>query len=123
MYAGRIVERGTAEEIFYDARHPYTWGLLLAMPDLYTDDEVLYTIPGNPPDLLQEIKGEAFVVRNPHPMYIDTQREPPFFPISSTHYAATWLLHKDAPKLDMPVELKRRIDQMLKEAARDSSSL
>jgi oligopeptide transport system ATP-binding protein len=123
MYAGRIVERGTAEEIFYDARHPYTWGLLLAMPDLYTDDEILYTIPGNPPDLLQEIKGEAFAVRNPRPLFIDTQRAPPFFPISPTHYAATWLLHKDAPKLDMPAELRKRIDRMLKEAAYDSSSL
>jgi oligopeptide transport system ATP-binding protein len=123
MYAGRIVERGTAEEIFYDARHPYTWGLLLAMPDLYTDDEVLYTIPGNPPDLLQAIKGEAFAVRNPQPLYIDTQREPPFFPISPTHYAASWLLHRDAPKVDMPEELKRRIDRLLKEAAHDSSSL
>jgi oligopeptide transport system ATP-binding protein len=123
MYAGRIVERGTAEEIFYNARHPYTWGLLLAMPDLYTDDEVLYTIPGNPPDLLQAIKGEAFAVRNPRPLYIDTQREPPFFPISPTHYAASWLLHRDAPKMDMPAELRKRIDRMLKEAANDSSSL
>jgi oligopeptide transport system ATP-binding protein len=123
MYAGRIVERGTAEEIFYDARHPYTWGLLVAMPDLYTNDEILYTIPGNPPDLLREIKGEAFAVRNPKPLFIDTQREPPFFPVSPTHYAATWLLHKDAPALDMPVELKKRIDRMLKEAAYDSSSL
>ncbi|MDR1637849.1 MAG: ABC transporter ATP-binding protein [Treponema sp.] len=123
MYAGRIVERGTAEEIFYHARHPYTWGLLLAMPDLYTEDESLYTIPGNPPDLLQEIRGDAFAVRNPRPLYIDTVREPPLFQISPTHYAATWLLHRDAPKLDAPDELRKRIDRMLKEAAYDSSSL
>jgi oligopeptide transport system ATP-binding protein len=123
MYAGRIVERGTAEEIFYKSRHPYTWGLLLAMPDLYTDDDVLYTIPGNPPDLLHDIKGDAFAVRNPQPLYIDTQRDPPLFQISPTHYAASWLLHRNAPKVDMPAELRRRIDRMLKEAAYDDSSL
>jgi oligopeptide transport system ATP-binding protein len=123
MYAGRIVEGGTVEEIFYNARHPYTWGLLLAMPDLYTDDEVLYTIPGNPPDLLHEIKGDPFAVRNPRPLYIDTQREPPYFSISPTHYAASWLLHKAAPALDMPEELRKRVDRMLREAAYDSSSL
>jgi oligopeptide transport system ATP-binding protein len=121
MYAGRIVERGTAEEIFYDPRHPYTWGLLLAMPDLYTGDDVLYTIPGNPPDLLQDIKGDAFALRNPQPLYVDTQREPPLFPISPSHQAASWLLHPDAPKLDMPAELRRRINRMLKEAAGDKS--
>jgi oligopeptide transport system ATP-binding protein len=123
MYAGRVVERGTAEEIFYKPRHPYTWGLLLAMPDLYTDDDILYTIPGNPPDLLHDIRGDAFAARNPQPLYIDTQRDPPLFQISPTHYAASWLLHKQAPKLDMPAELRRRIDRMFKEAARDSSSL
>jgi oligopeptide transport system ATP-binding protein len=123
MYAGRIVERGTVEEIFYQARHPYTWGLLLAMPDLYTEEDSLYTIPGNPPDLLQEIRGDPFAVRNPRPLYIDTRRAPPLFQISPTHYAASWLLHKDAPKLDMPAELGKRIDRMLKEAAYDSSSL
>jgi oligopeptide transport system ATP-binding protein len=121
MYAGRVVERGTAEEIFYDPRHPYTWGLLLAMPDLYTGGEVLYTIPGNPPDLLQDIRGDPFAPRNPRPLYIDTQREPPLFPISPSHQAASWLLHPDAPKPGMPAELRRRIDRMLKEAAGGSS--
>jgi oligopeptide transport system ATP-binding protein len=123
MYAGRIVEKGTVEEIFYDSRHPYTWGLLLAMPDLYTDDDILYTIPGNPPDLIHRIKGDAFAVRNPRPLYIDTQRDPPLFRISPTHYAASWLLHRNAPKLDMPEGLRKRVDRMLKEAAYDSSSL
>ncbi|MDR3138354.1 MAG: ABC transporter ATP-binding protein [Treponema sp.] len=123
MYAGRIVERGTAEDIFYDSRHPYTWGLLLAMPDLYTDDETLYTIPGNPPDLLQDINGDAFAARNPTPLYIDTRRVPPLFQISPTHYAASWLLYKNAPKLDCPAELRKRVDRMLKEAAYDSSAL
>jgi oligopeptide transport system ATP-binding protein len=123
MYAGRMVERGTVEEIFYTPRHPYTWGLLLAMPDLYTDDDVLYTIPGNPPDPLQDLSGDPFAVRNSKPLYIDTRREPPLFQISPTHYAASWLLHRDAPKLDMPGELRKRIDRMLKEAAYDSSSL
>jgi oligopeptide transport system ATP-binding protein len=123
MYAGRIVERGTAEDIFYQARHPYTWGLLLAMPDLYTDEDSLYTIPGNPPDLLHEIRGDPFALRNPRPLYIDTRREPPLFRISPGHYAASWLLHRDAPKLDIPPELRKRIDRMLKEAAYDSSAL
>jgi oligopeptide transport system ATP-binding protein len=117
MYAGRIVERGTAEEIFYDPRHPYTWGLLLAMPDLYTDDDILYTIPGNPPDLLHEIRGDPFALRNPRPLDIDTQREPPLFPVSPSHYAASWLLHPLAPKLDMPAGLRKRIGRMLKEAS------
>jgi oligopeptide transport system ATP-binding protein len=123
MYAGRIVERGTVEEIFYDSRHPYTLGLLLAMPDLYTDDDILYTIPGNPPDLIHPIKGDAFAIRNPQPLYIDTQCDPPLFRISPTHYAASWLLHRNAPRLDMPAELRKRVDRMLKEAAYDSSSL
>jgi oligopeptide transport system ATP-binding protein len=123
MYAGRVVERGTAEEIFYQPRHPYTWGLLLAMPDLHTDNDVLYTIPGNPPDLLHDIKGDPFAVRNPQPLYIDTQRDPPLFQISPTHYAASWLLHRKAPKLDKPAELRKRIDRMLKEAAHDNSLL
>jgi oligopeptide transport system ATP-binding protein len=123
MYAGRIVEKGTVEEIFYGSRHPYTWGLLLAMPDLYTGGDILYTIPGNPPDLIRPIKGDAFAVRNPRPLYIDTQRDPPLFRISPTHYAASWLLHRNAPELDMPAELRKRVDRMLKEAAYDSSSL
>lgn len=111
MYAGKIVERGTTEDIFYDPRHPYTWGLLSAMPDLETDDERLYSIPGSPPNLSREPKGDAFAVRNKFAMVIDEKAEPPFFQISATHAAATWLLHKDAPKIAMPPELKARIER------------
>ena len=109
MYAGKIIEVGTVEEIFYDPRHPYTWGLLSAMPDLETDDDRLYSIPGSPPNLLHEPKGDAFAARNKFAMKIDEKVEPPMFKISETHYAATWLLHPDAPKVEMPQELKSRL--------------
>jgi oligopeptide transport system ATP-binding protein len=115
MYAGKIVEKGTADEIFFDPRHPYTWGLLSAMPDLDTKDDKLYTIPGSPPDLAGKVIGDAFAPRNIHALAIDKLEEPPMFKISDTHYAATWLLHEYAPKVDMPFELKSRIDRMLKE--------
>ncbi len=111
MYAGKVIEVGTAEDIFYDPRHPYTWGLLSAMPDLETHDDRLYSIPGSPPNLLHEPAGDAFAARNKFAMKIDEKLEPPMFKISETHYAATWLLHPDAPKIDMPAELKRRLDR------------
>ena len=111
MYAGKIIERGTVEEIFFDPRHPYTWGLLSAMPDLETDDARLYSIPGSPPNLLHEPVGDAFAARNKFAMKIDEKVEPPMFKISETHFAATWLLHPDAPKVEMPVELKKRIER------------
>lgn len=116
MYAGKIVEKGTIDEIFYDPRHPYTWGLLSAMPDLDTNDDKLYTIPGSPPNLANKVEGDAFAPRNVYALNIDNRLEPPMFKISDTHYASTWLLHEKAPKVEMPVELKKRIDRMLKEA-------
>jgi oligopeptide transport system ATP-binding protein len=116
MYAGKIVEKGTIDDVFYDPRHPYTWGLLSAMPDLDTKDDKLYTIPGTPPNLSNEIQGDPFAPRNIYALNIDNRLEPPMFKISDTHYAATWLLHENAPKVEMPVELQNRIDRMLKEA-------
>lgn len=116
MYAGRIVEEGLADEIFYDPRHPYTWGLLSAMPDLETKGERLYTIPGSPPNLLHKIKGDPFAARNAYALNIDSRLEPPMFKITQTHRAATWLLHPNAPKVELPQELKERIDRMKEEA-------
>ena len=116
MYAGKIVETGTIDEIFYDPRHPYTWGLLSAMPDLDTADERLYTIPGSPPNLLHEKAGDAFAPRNKYALEIDDEIDPPMFKISDTHYAATWLLDPRAPKVEMPPELKERIARMKAEA-------
>lgn len=116
MYAGKIVESGTVDEIFYDPRHPYTWGLLSAMPDLETDDDRLYSIPGSPPNLLHEPKGDAFAARNKFAMNIDLREEPPMFKISETHFAATWLLHPDAPKVELPAELRARLARARKAA-------
>ena len=116
MYAGKIVEVGNVNEIFYDPKHPYTWGLLSAMPDLDTDDRRLYSIPGSPPNLLHEPQGDAFAPRNAFALKIDEKAEPPLFQVSPTHFAATWLLHPDAPKIDMPPELKARLARARKEA-------
>ena len=117
MYAGRIVEVGNVNEIFYEPCHPYTWGLLSAMPDINTDDDRLYSIPGSPPNLLHEPVGDAFADRNPFAMAIDKKAAPPMFKISETHFAATWLLHPDAPKVELPEELRHRIERARKEAA------
>ncbi|MCQ2427835.1 MAG: ABC transporter ATP-binding protein [Clostridia bacterium] len=116
MYAGKIVEKGTADEIFYDPRHPYTWGLLSAMPDLKTDDSRLYTIPGSPPNLLHEVRGDAFAARNIYALKADEIADPPMFQISKNHFASTWLLDPRAPRVEMPAELKARIERMKKEA-------
>ena len=118
MYAGKIVEVGNVEEIFYEPCHPYTWGLLSAMPDLETADDRLYSIPGSPPNLLHEPVGDAFAARNRFAMVIDKKAEPPLFKVSETHYAATWLLHPDAPSFEMPKELKERLERAKKEAAK-----
>ncbi|BCJ92522.1 ABC transporter ATP-binding protein [Anaerocolumna cellulosilytica] len=117
MYAGKVVEKGLTDEIFYDPRHPYTWGLLSAMPDIDCTDDKLYTIPGSPPNLLYKPVGDSFAPRNQYALTIDLKQEPPMFQITDTHYAATWLLHEKAPKLDMPTTLKQRITLMLKEEA------
>lgn len=106
MYAGKIVETGTVEEIFYDARHPYTWGLMQALPAFSKGQEMLHTIPGIPPTLLHPPKGDAFACRNEYALEIDYEQEPPMFQVSDTHYAATWLLDKRAPKIDSPVRWK-----------------
>lgn len=103
MYAGKIVEIGTAEEIFYDPRHPYTWGLLRSLPALSRGKTVLPTIPGMPPTLLDPPKGDAFACRNEYALAIDYEEEPPMFRITDTHYAATWLLDPRAPKITPPM--------------------
>lgn len=117
MYAGKIVETGTINEIFYDPRHPYTWGLLSAMPDLDTDDDELYTIPGTPPNLINEVKGDAFAPRNKYALNIDLRLDPPtyYVPGSKTHKVSSWLMHENAPKVEMPEALRRRLDKMKKE--------
>ncbi len=111
MYAGKIVEYGTAEEIFYDPRHPYTWALLSSMPDLDTKEK-LESIPGTPPNMIYPPKGDAFAPRNKYAMAIDFEEQPPMFQVSDTHYAATWLLHPDAPKLERPKIINDRIERM-----------
>jgi oligopeptide transport system ATP-binding protein len=110
MYAGKIVEYGTLHDIFYDPKHPYTWALLSSVPDLDTKDKLL-SIPGTPPDMLFPPKGDAFADRNQFALKIDFEEQPPFFRISDTHYAATWLLHPDAPKVVMPKIIQDRIDR------------
>jgi len=115
MYAGKIVEYGTSQEIFFDPHHPYTWGLLASVPDVESDGKELYAIPGSPPNLLYPPKGDAFALRSDFALNIDIEEEPPFFKITDTHYAATWLLDERAPKLEMPAILKERIELMKKE--------
>ena len=111
MYAGKIVEYGTSSDIFYHSAHPYTWALLSSMPDLDTDDK-LDSIPGTPPLMIYPPKGDAFAERNKYAMKIDFERQPPMFKISDTHYAATWLLHPNAPHVDPPKTVTDRISRM-----------
>jgi len=111
MYGGKIVEIGTVDEIFYNPKHPYTWGLISSMPSLDSKDDELYAIPGTPPNLLHPPIGDAFAPRNQYAMQIDLEEQPPMFKVSDTHYAATWLLHPDAPKVEPPLAVKRRMDQ------------
>ena len=111
MYAGKIVEYGTAEDVFYDPRHPYTWALLSSMPDLDTNEK-LDAIPGTPPNMIYPPVGDAFADRNKYAMQIDYEMQPPMFEVSPTHYAATWLLHPDAPKVEIPKIITERIKRM-----------
>lgn len=111
MYAGQIVEYGTVNDIFYNPKHPYTWGLLGSMPDLDNNsNELLRAIPGSPPNLIDPPIGDAFAPRNEYALAIDYEKEPPMFQISDTHYAKTWLLHPDAPKIPLPEAVARRIE-------------
>ena len=111
MYAGKIVEQGTAEDVFYDPRHPYTWALLSSMPDLDTNEK-LEAIPGTPPNMIYPPVGDAFAERNKYALKIDFEMEPPMFRVSDTHYAATWLLHPDAPKVELPKIIRDRIARL-----------
>ena len=114
MYAGKIVEYGTAEEVFFDPKHPYTWALLSSIPDV-DSKERLDAIPGTPPNMIYPPKGDAFALRSKYAMKIDFEQEPPYFKISDTHYAATWLLHENAPKVEMPKIVSERIKNALSE--------
>ena len=107
MYAGDIVEIGKADEIFYDARHPYTWALLSSLPQLGERGEDLFAIAGTPPNLFRPVKGDAFAPRNPYALKVDFQYRPPYFDVSPTHKARTWLLDPRAPKVERPKNLDR----------------
>ncbi|AIQ35459.1 peptide ABC transporter ATP-binding protein [Paenibacillus sp. FSL R5-0345] len=115
MYAGQIVEMGTAEEIFYDPRHPYTWGLLASMPSLESKGSLLTAIPGTPPDLIKPPKGDAFALRSTYAMQIDMEKEPPMYKVSDTHMVKSWLMHPMAPKVEPPAVVKNR-QRVLKNA-------
>ena len=107
MYAGDIVETGMIREVFYDPRHPYTWALLSSLPQLGVKGQDLYSIKGTPPNLFNEIKGDAFAPRNPQALAIDFEEQPPYFDVSPTHKARTWLLDPRAPKVEPPEHLKQ----------------
>ena len=111
MYAGKIVEYGTAEEVFYNPQHPYTWALLSSMPDLDTNEK-LDAIPGTPPNMIYPPVGDAFAERNKYAMEIDFEMQPPMYEVSPTHFAATWLLHPNAPKVEIPKIITERIRRM-----------
>lgn len=106
MYAGRLVEIGTSNEVFYNSQHPYTWGLLASMPSMDAEGE-LFSIPGTPPNLLFPPKGDAFAPRNQWALELDFVQQPPMFQVSPTHFAATWLLHPQAPKVQPPAIVTR----------------
>lgn len=114
MYAGQIIEYGTVNEIFYNPKHPYTWGLLGSMPDLENDEsEELYTIPGAPPNLINPPKGDAFAPRNQFAMKIDYEEEPPMFKVNDDHYVKSWLMAEGAPQVEVPKVIRDRINRYL----------
>ncbi len=114
MYAGDIVEVGTCDEVFYDPRHPYTWALLSSLPQLGVKGEPLYSIQGTPPNLFHEVVGDAFAPRNPQALKIDFVKRPPYFEISPTHKARTWLLDRRAPKVEPPEYVRRLREEGVK---------
>lgn len=120
MYAGKIVEYGTVDEIFYEPKHPYTWALLSSIPDV-DSKEKLEAIPGTPPNMIYPPQGDAFAIRSKYAMNIDFREEPPFFRVSDTHYAATWLLDPHAPKVEMPKIVSARIRNSLEEEEHEQS--
>lgn len=113
MYAGEVIEYGTVEDIFYDPRHPYTWSLLSSLPQLADESGNLFSIPGTPPSLYTPLKGDAFALRSDYAMKIDFEEHPPIFDVSDTHWAKTWLLHPDAPKVEKP-EMIRDLHEKIK---------
>ena len=119
MYAGKIVEMGTSEDLFYDPKHPYTWALLSSMPDLDTSEK-LDAIPGTPPNMIYPPVGDAFAARNKYALKIDFEQQPPMFEVSPTHKAATWLLHPNAPKVEMPRIISERIARMKNRGGSDN---
>lgn len=121
MYAGKIVEKGTVDEIFYNPKHPYTWGLLASMPSIDAEGGELFVIPGTPPNLLNPPKGDAFAARNKWALDIDFEEEPPYFKVSDTHYAATWLLDERAPKVETPQIVNDRVEEAMKHKKKGSA--
>ena len=116
MYAGDIVEIGTSDEIYYDPRHPYTWALLSSMPQMGIKGEDLFNIQGTPPNLFTEIRGDAFAPRNPQALKIDFVKRPPYFEVSPTHKAKTWLLDPRAPKVEPPAAVKLLKEEGMQDA-------
>lgn len=114
MYAGEVVEYGTVEDIFYDPRHPYTWSLLSSLPQLADASGELYSIPGTPPSLYTPVVGDAFALRSEFAMQIDFEEKAPVFSVSETHWAKTWLLHPEAPKVEKP-EMIRNLHEKIKQ--------
>lgn len=113
MYAGQIIETGTVEEVYYNPQHPYTWSLLSSLPQLGQKGDELYSVPGTPPSLYKDIKGDAFAPRSPYAMQVDFESEPPMFKVTETHYAKTWLLDPRAPKVEKPTLIQNLHEKML----------